>query len=96
MTDTRVAQVARLSVPVITGVALSLTLREGSAIVNLLLGYALVTQLFPSMIMSLSRDNPVGVVALILNIVVCVVVSLLTQSSRADARQAEVPAPVPV
>jgi len=41
-------------VPVVTLVALYLTFQGGQAIVNLpLLGYAFVTQLFPSMTMSL-------------------------------------------
>ena len=59
-TDAQVGRVARISVPVVTAVALYLTFRGGSAIVNLLLlGYAFVTQLFPSMVMSLHPRNPV-------------------------------------
>ncbi|MDU0315798.1 sodium:solute symporter family protein [Phycicoccus sp. M110.8] len=58
--DTRVTSLARLCVPLVTAVALFLTFQGGSAIVNLLLlGYAFVTQLFPAMIMSLLRTNPV-------------------------------------
>jgi len=56
VTDHRVSLLARASVPVITLVAVWLTLRGGSAIVSLLLmGYNLVTQLFPSMVLSLGR-----------------------------------------
>ena len=56
VTDQRVSLLARASVPVITLVAVWLTLRGGSAIVSLLLmGYNLVTQLFPSMVLSLGR-----------------------------------------
>ena len=48
-------------VPVVTLVALDLTFQGGQAIVNLpLLGYAFVTQLFPSMTMSLLSRNPVN------------------------------------
>ena len=48
-------------VPVVTLVALYLTFQGSQAIVNLLLlGYAFVTQLFPSMTMSLLSRNPVN------------------------------------
>lgn len=58
--DASVARLAKLLVPVISAIALYLTFQGGEAIVNLLLlGYAFVTQLFPSVIMSLTRRNPV-------------------------------------
>ena len=58
--DAAVGRLAKTLVPVITAIALYLTFRGGDAIVNLLLlGYAFVTQLFPSVIMSLTRRNPV-------------------------------------
>ncbi|PWJ25868.1 SSS family solute:Na+ symporter [Branchiibius hedensis] len=119
------AIVAKALVPVITLIALYLTFAGGDAIVNLLLlGYAFVTQLFPSMVASLHPRNPitkwgagagmvvgavlvtwltlgkrtagevlpflpeswhhlnVGIVALVANIIVCVVVSLATGGLR--------------
>jgi SSS family solute:Na+ symporter len=60
VSDRRLSLLARALVPVITLVAVLLTLRGGSAIVNLLLmGYNLVTQLFPAVIMSLGRRRVV-------------------------------------
>ncbi len=60
-TDRQVGLVARSMVPLVTLVALYLTFKGGEAIVNLLLlGYAFVTQLFPSMVMSLLSRNPVN------------------------------------
>jgi SSS family solute:Na+ symporter len=54
--DRRISIVARAAVPVVTLVAVLLTLRGGSTIVPLLLmGYSMVTQLFPSLILSLSE-----------------------------------------
>ena len=56
----QIGVVARIGVVVITAIALILAFQGGSAIVNLLLlGYAFVTQLFPSVIMSFRQDNPV-------------------------------------
>ncbi len=56
MNDRQVSVLARALVPAIALVAVLLTLRGGSAIVNLLLmGYNLVTQLFPAVILSLGR-----------------------------------------
>ena len=52
--DRRVSLVARACVPLVALVAVGLTLRGGTAIVPLLLmGYSLVTQLFPALILSL-------------------------------------------
>jgi SSS family solute:Na+ symporter len=56
VTDRQVSLLARSLVPILTLVAVLLTLRGGSAIVNLLLmGYNFVTQLFPAVILSLGR-----------------------------------------
>lgn len=56
VSDRQVSVLARSLVPVVTLVAVLLTLRGGSAIVNLLLmGYNFVTQLFPAVILSLGR-----------------------------------------
>jgi len=58
--DALVSRVARLMVPVVALVAVYFTLRGGETIVALLLmGYAFVTQLFPSLIGSLLPRNPV-------------------------------------
>lgn len=58
--DARVGLVAKMMVPVVTAIALYLTFQGGEAIVNLLLlGYAFVTQLFPSMVLSLLDRNPI-------------------------------------
>ncbi|MEV0700086.1 sodium:solute symporter family protein [Saccharopolyspora sp. NPDC050389] len=121
--DARVPRIAKLFVPVVTAIAVYLTFNGGEAIVNLLLlGYAFVTQLFPSLMASLLRRNPinkwgagagmvvgvlvvswltlgeisigdllpalpaslqhlnVGVVALVANIVTCLLVSALTRA----------------
>jgi SSS family solute:Na+ symporter len=49
--DARIARAAKWAVPVVAAVALWFTLRGGSTIVALLLmGYAFVTQLFPSLL----------------------------------------------
>jgi solute:Na+ symporter, SSS family len=51
---------AKLLVPVVALVSVYFTLQGGRTIVALLLmGYSFVTQLFPALLMSLKRDNPV-------------------------------------
>jgi solute:Na+ symporter, SSS family len=56
--DARVSALAKLLVPAVAGVAVFFTLRGGQTIVALLLmGYSLVTQLFPALILSLARNN---------------------------------------
>jgi solute:Na+ symporter, SSS family len=131
--NARVGLVAKVVVPVVTAIALYLTFQGGEAIVNLLLlGYAFVTQLFPSMVMSLLDRNPitkwgagagmivgavivtvltlghysvgavlpflpsslhhlnVGVLALVANILVCAIVSILTRQKSPTRQLAEV------
>jgi solute:Na+ symporter, SSS family len=58
-TDNRqVARIAKLLVPVVALVAVFFTLKGGETIVALLLmGYSLVTQLFPSLVLSLAHRN---------------------------------------
>lgn len=57
--DPLVARTAKLAVPVVAGVALWFTFRGGETIVALLLmGYAFVTQLAPSLLCSLLPRNP--------------------------------------
>lgn len=58
VTETQVATVARWMVPVVALAAVWFTLKGGSTIVALLLmGYSFVTQLFPSLVMSLMPNN---------------------------------------
>jgi SSS family solute:Na+ symporter len=55
----QIGRVARLMVPVVALVGVGFTLRGGDTIVALLLmGYSFVTQLFPALIASLLRRNP--------------------------------------
>ncbi|MBV9845328.1 MAG: hypothetical protein JOZ47_09685 [Kutzneria sp.] len=120
--DASISLAAKLLVPLLALVALYLTFDGGGTIVSLLLvGYSIVTQLFPALLLSLSRralvtrsgavcgivagvavvavltlsgltlagiapwlprsvtDLNVGVVALVVNLVVLVVVTLLTR-----------------
>ena len=59
-TDARVGALAKMLVPVVALLAVVFTLRGGTTIVALLLmGYAFVTQLFPSLLASLLPRNPV-------------------------------------
>ena len=56
--DRQVSRVAKLLVPAVALVAVFFTLRGGETIVALLLmGYSLVTQLFPSLVLSLGHRN---------------------------------------
>ena len=80
--DVRVSRLAKLLVPVLALIAVGFTLRGGQTIVALLLmGYSLVTQLFPALVLSLARHNVAtreGAVAGILAGVATVVVIGLT------------------
>ncbi|HQT79691.1 MAG TPA: sodium:solute symporter family protein, partial [Rhodopila sp.] len=59
-TEATIARLARLLVPVVALVSVYFTLNGGTTIVALLLmGYAFVTQLFPTLIASLLPNNPV-------------------------------------
>jgi SSS family solute:Na+ symporter len=59
--DEAVSRLAKLLVPVVALVAVLFTLHGGETIVALLLmGYSFMTQLFPSLICSLGRRNPVS------------------------------------
>lgn len=67
----RIISVARLMAPAVMGVALWFTLQGGQTIVALLLmAYSLVTQLFPVLLASLLRVNPVTKVAAFASILV--------------------------
>jgi SSS family solute:Na+ symporter len=56
--DRQVSRLAKLLVPLVTLVAVFFTLKGGETIVALLLmGYSLVTQLFPSLVLSLAQRN---------------------------------------
>src|SRR6185312_8962550 len=128
--DAKVTTLARLLVPVIALIAVFFTLKGGETIVALLLmGYSFVTQLFPSLILSLAQRNiatregaaagiiagvatvaavslsgaslhklawlpaqiqdlNIGIIALVVNFIVLVVVSLATRRAEAPARAA--------
>ena len=128
--DRQVSQIAKLLVPVVALVAVIFTLKGGATIVALLLmGYSFVTQLFPSLVLSLAprnfatregagagivagvatvaivsltganfhtlswlppeiQDLNIGIVALVVNVVVLVVVSLATRGAAAPAHAA--------
>lgn len=122
-TDKQISTLAKVLVPLVALVSVYFTLKGGNAIVTLLLmGYSLVTQMFPSLLFSLMRRNfvtkfgaaagilsgvatvayitvskttigtlfpslpqaakdlNVGIVALIVNVVVLVIVSLATRN----------------
>jgi SSS family solute:Na+ symporter len=80
-----VATVSKWLVPVVALVAVWFTLKGGETIVQLLLmGYSFVTQLFPGLIMSLKRDNPVPREAAILGICVGVATVAVTTLSNAS------------
>jgi SSS family solute:Na+ symporter len=56
--DAQVSQLAKFLVPVVALVAVFFTLKGGETIVALLLmGYSFVTQLFPSLVLSLAHRN---------------------------------------
>ncbi|MFD1359868.1 sodium:solute symporter [Fictibacillus halophilus] len=122
VTDNQVSKTARYLVPVVALIAVFFTFKGGNTLVTLLLmGYSLVTQLFPTLIFSLMKNNfvtkqgafagigsgvatvayititgstvgslfpflpqaiqdfNVGIIAMIINIVILVVVSLATK-----------------
>ena len=83
--DVEVSRLAKLMVPVVALVAVEFTLRGGATIVALLLmGYSFVTQLFPALICSLMRRNPVtkeGAIAGILAGVATVAAVSLTHTT---------------
>lgn len=66
-----IARVAKWMVPIVMLLAVWFTLRGGQTIVSMLLmAYALVTQLFPVLVASLLRNNPVTRVAAFASILV--------------------------
>jgi SSS family solute:Na+ symporter len=125
--DRQVSRIAKLLVPVVALVAVFFTLKGGETIVALLLmGYSLVTQLFPSLVLSLGQRNigtregaaagiiagvatvavvtltganfhklpwlpaaiqdlNIGIVALAVNFIVLIVISLATRHAEAPA-----------
>ncbi len=77
--DAEVSRVAKLLVPVLTLVCVAITLRGGETIVQLLLiGYTVVTQLFPALIASLMARNPFTKEGAIAGIVVGVAIVAAT------------------
>ncbi|MFK2826991.1 sodium:solute symporter family protein [Bacillus sp. B190/17] len=128
--DARIMKLAKILVPVLALIAVYFTLSGGNTIVALLLmGYNMVTQLFPSFIVSLWKNNfvtkqgaisgiiaglatvgyttltkatigalfpslpqvvkdmNIGLIALLINVVVMIVVSLVTQKSVVAAKE---------
>ena len=128
--DSQVSSLAKLLVPLVALVAVFFTLKGGETIVALLLmGYSLVTQLFPALVLSLARRNfatregaaagiiagvatvaavslsganfhklawlppqiqdlNIGIVALVVNVIVLIVVSLATRRAVVPAHAA--------
>ena len=86
-TEATISRLARLLVPVVALVSVFFTLNGGTTIVALLLmGYAFVTQLFPTLIASLLPSNPVtpqGAMAGICVGVATVAATTLTHTSMA-------------
>jgi SSS family solute:Na+ symporter len=69
--DRQVSRLARRLVPAVALVAVFFTLQGGQTIVALLLmGYSFVTQLFPALVMSLRRHNPLTSTGVFAGIVV--------------------------
>jgi SSS family solute:Na+ symporter len=80
-----ISRLAKALVPIVALVSVYFTLRGGATIVALLLmGYNFVTQLFPSLVMSLRRDNPVTKEAAFAGIIVGVVTVAVTTSTNAS------------
>jgi SSS family solute:Na+ symporter len=79
--DRTVSLIARGAVPFVAAIAVALTINGGSSIVALLImGYSIVTQLFPSLVASLLPNNPVnshgaaaGIVSAVLTVAVVVI-----------------------
>jgi SSS family solute:Na+ symporter len=70
-TDQQVSKLAKNLVPVIAIVALFFTFKGGDTLVTLLLmGYSLVTQFVPSLMMSLTKNNPITKQGAIVGIIV--------------------------
>ncbi len=95
--DQHIVRVAKLLVPVVALVAVYFTLSGGQTIVSLLLmGYSLVTQLFPALALCLTKGRwatPAGAAAGIVAGVVAVAAISLTHSTIATLFPA-LPAPV--
>ncbi len=84
MSEDRVSLLARVLVPLLALLTVFLTLRGGTTIVQLLLmGYSLVTQLFPSLLASLMRRNPVTAPGAIAGVLVGVAAVAVLTLSRA-------------
>jgi solute:Na+ symporter, SSS family len=131
-TEKHISSLAKYLVPVVALLALYFTFNGGNTLVALLLmGYSLVTQLFPSLVLSLKKNNfvtkqgafsgiffgvatvayititsssigtlfpslpqsikdlNVGVIALVVNVVVMVVVSVATRNSVVETKNTE-------
>jgi SSS family solute:Na+ symporter len=87
-TEATISRAAKLMVPVVALISVIFTLQGGTTIVALLLmGYAFVTQLFPTLVVSLLPNNPVtkeGAMAGICVGVATVAATTLTHTSVAS------------
>jgi SSS family solute:Na+ symporter len=76
ISDDQTALIAKWSVPVIMLIVVYFTLSGNQTIVALLLmGYSFVTQLFPALVISLMKRNPLSPLAAMCGIVVGVLVA---------------------
>ncbi|MBV8914093.1 MAG: sodium:solute symporter family protein, partial [Acetobacteraceae bacterium] len=85
--DEAIARLIKMLVPIVALLAVLFTLQGGNTIVALLLmGYSFVTQLFPSLLASLFRRNPVTAPGAIVGIVagvLTVAATVLTHTTTA-------------
>lgn len=85
VSDRHIVRLAKFLVPIIALIAVYFTLNGGETMSALILmGYSLITQLFPSLLFSLKRNNPInkfGAIAGIITglaIVICITLSQST------------------
>ena len=84
-TDADTVVLAKWLVPVLMLIAVYFTLNDSSTIVTLLLvGYSFVTQLFPPVLASLLRRNPVSAAGAFAGVLVGVVVAALLTFTHAS------------
>jgi len=83
--DKAISVVAKATVPVIAIVAVALTINGGNSIVALLImGYSIVTQLFPSRLASLFRNNQITSVGAAAGIIVGVITVGIVVTTKAN------------
>jgi len=83
--DKTISVVAKAAVPVISLIAVALTINGGNSIVALLImGYSIVTQLFPSLLASLFPNNQITKVGAAAGIIVGVVTVAIVVTTKAN------------